>query len=416
MNLQPLSDTPLKATVCCLIALGYSFFSTIVFVIRKDLAPIPKRLPLFTVIFVIGMQLFIFSGAIFTVNVLCAGWMYLGEIATMLCFASYILRLRYIIQKYSLMKEAADETKVDDEDEIIKIRDLAKKTRLQSMFIILFVLLIIHIAFSVVGQELDPVIVSGCKSQNKLTIAIAADIIPSVGYIIAIIYYLWGIRAVKDSFGIATEMKIVAATMIICMIFYLGLEAIFNLDLTDFILPLMSIITQTAVVTWPTIETFRSKYSKLINEEDDLSPSFTDDKLSNAKKEFTNINNVLQNQIGVRYFTEYLISELSVENIIFLKAVEHFRVDPNLKSAQKIYNDFIVDGAPTELNINFKTKGAIKDKIISGVITSDLYDNVKTVIVRQLEDDAWVRFTRSDTFKKAVLEYSTSQEWKNETA
>jgi len=275
------------------------------------------------------------------------------------------------------------------------------------MFTILGCLIVLHIILSVIGQYTDELIISGCTLNIQRKSTIILDIIPSVFYLLAIVYYLFGIRNVKDSFGIAIEMRVVAITMLFCMILYLALDAL-GIDLTPEILPSMAILTQTAVVTWPIIETYRHKYSPLM-EEDDFRMT-ADERLTSAKKELSSINRVLQTPIAVKYFTEYLISELSVENIIFLKAVEHFHTEPNIKAAQKIYNDFIVDGAPTELNINFKIKGITRDKLSSGTITADLFDPVKTIIIRQLEEDNWVRFQRSDHFKKAILEYSQSSE------
>jgi len=416
MVLQPLSAVNPIAGYYSVFALAYSFITTIIFIIRREHAPIPKRLPIFTVIFVIGMQLFIFTGSVFTVNVICVGWVYLGQLATMLCFGSYILRVRYIIQKYNLNKEAADEKKVDNEEEYKKLKKLSKKTQLRSIFIILGCLTVIHIILAVIGEFTDPLVISGCTLDINRKSTIILDIIPSVFYLLAIFYYLVAIRNVKDSFGIATEMKIVAITILLCMILYLLIDS-FGVDLTPEILPSMAVLTQTAVVTWPIFESFRRKYSKIPEEEDlrdsavsAVSNASSDERLSSAKKELSSVNRVLHHPIAVRYFTEYLISELSVENIIFLKAVEHFHTDPNIKSAQKIYNDFIVDGAPTELNINFKIKDITRNKLSSGEITADLFDNIKTVIIRQLEEDNWVRFQRSEHFKKAVLEYSQSNE------
>jgi len=410
MVLQPISAVNPIAAYYSIIALIYSFITTIIFIIRRDHAPIPKRLPIFTVIFVIGMQLFIFTGSVFTVNVICVGWVYLGQLATMLCFGSYILRVRYIIQKYNLNKEAADEKKVGDEAEYNKLKKLSNKTHLRSIFIILGCLTVIHIILSVIGEFTDPLVISGCTLDINRKSTIILDIIPSLLYLLAIVYYLIAIRNVKDSFGIATEMKIVAVTILLCMILYLLIDS-FGINLTPEILPSMAVLTQTAVVTWPIIESFRHKYSK-VPEEDDLrdTNASSDEKLSSAKKELSSINRVLHHPIAVRYFTEYLISEFSVENIIFLKAVEHFHTDPNIKSAQKIYNDFIIDEAPTELNINFKIKDITRNKLSSGEITADLFDNVRTIIIRQLEEDNWVRFQRSDHFKKAILEYSQSNE------
>ncbi|KAK7922812.1 hypothetical protein WMY93_009714 [Mugilogobius chulae] len=68
--------------------------------------------------------------------------------------------------------------------------------------------------------------------------------------------------------------------------------------------------------------------------------------------------NLLEDPCGVRYFTAFLMSEVSAENILFWQACEKFRKIPatslnELKTvARSMYNMYLSESAPYSVNID----------------------------------------------------------------
>lgn len=115
---------------------------------------------------------------------------------------------------------------------------------------------------------------------------------------------------------------------------------------------------------------------------------------------------LLEDPSGVRYFTAFLRSEVSAENILFWQACEKFKKIPatfleELKTeACSIYNTYLSDHAPYSVNIDDTAKTEEKDLEQP---TPDMFDKAQTQIFKLMKMDSYRRFVRSPLYQSCTL-------------
>ncbi|XP_071314043.1 regulator of G-protein signaling 14 isoform X3 [Trachinotus anak] len=115
---------------------------------------------------------------------------------------------------------------------------------------------------------------------------------------------------------------------------------------------------------------------------------------------------LLEDPSGVRYFTAFLKSEVSAENILFWQACEKFRRIPatsldELKAvARSIYNTYLSDSAPYSVNIDDTAKTEEKDLEQP---TPDMFNKAQTQIFKLMKMDSYRRFVRSPLYQNCTL-------------
>ncbi|XP_030000865.1 regulator of G-protein signaling 14 isoform X2 [Sphaeramia orbicularis] len=115
---------------------------------------------------------------------------------------------------------------------------------------------------------------------------------------------------------------------------------------------------------------------------------------------------LLEDPCGVRYFTAFLKSEVSAENILFWQACEKFRKIPvtsldELKVvAQSIYNTYLSDSAPYCVNIDDTAKTEEKDLEQP---TPDMFNKAQSQIFKLMKMDSYRRFVRSPLYQSCTL-------------
>ncbi|XP_058506659.1 regulator of G-protein signaling 14 isoform X2 [Solea solea] len=115
---------------------------------------------------------------------------------------------------------------------------------------------------------------------------------------------------------------------------------------------------------------------------------------------------LLEDPSGVRYFTSFLMSEVSAENILFWQACEKFRkisptcMDELKRVARSIYNTYLSDNAPYSVNIDDTAKTEEKDLEQP---TPDMFHKAQTQIFKLMKMDSYRRFVRSPLYQKCTL-------------
>uniref|UniRef100_A0A8D2ZN73 Regulator of G protein signaling 14a n=1 Tax=Scophthalmus maximus TaxID=52904 RepID=A0A8D2ZN73_SCOMX len=115
---------------------------------------------------------------------------------------------------------------------------------------------------------------------------------------------------------------------------------------------------------------------------------------------------LLEDPCGVRYFTAFLRSEVSAENILFWQACEKIRKIPptcldELKAeARSIYNTYLSDSAPYSVNIDDTAKTEQKDLEKP---TPDMFDKAQAQIFKLMKMDSYRRFVRSPLYQRCTL-------------
>ncbi|CAN9514935.1 unnamed protein product [Ophioblennius macclurei] len=115
---------------------------------------------------------------------------------------------------------------------------------------------------------------------------------------------------------------------------------------------------------------------------------------------------LLEDPCGVRYFTAFLKSEVSAENILFWQACEKFRKIPatslaELKAAARtIYNTYLSDSAIYSVNIDDTAKTEEKDLERP---TPDMFSKAQAQIFKLMKMDSYMRFVRSPLYQSCTL-------------
>ncbi|XP_036444892.1 regulator of G-protein signaling 14 isoform X1 [Colossoma macropomum] len=115
---------------------------------------------------------------------------------------------------------------------------------------------------------------------------------------------------------------------------------------------------------------------------------------------------LLEDPLGVRYFTAFLKSEVSVENILFWLACENFRKIPASNTEQlsrealSIYNSYLSDSATTPINIDDRVR--VEEKDIQNP-HPDVFQKAQQQIFKLMKFDSYTRFVRSHLYQNCML-------------
>ncbi|XP_028839504.1 regulator of G-protein signaling 14 isoform X2 [Denticeps clupeoides] len=115
---------------------------------------------------------------------------------------------------------------------------------------------------------------------------------------------------------------------------------------------------------------------------------------------------LLEDPMGVRYFTAFLKSEVSAENILFWQACEKFRKIPATQTEQlkvdalAIYKNYISDSAPSPVNIDdtARTEESTLQKP-----HPDMFQKAQQQIFKLMKFDSYSRFVRSQLYQNCML-------------
>ncbi|XP_010988128.1 regulator of G-protein signaling 18 isoform X1 [Camelus dromedarius] len=109
---------------------------------------------------------------------------------------------------------------------------------------------------------------------------------------------------------------------------------------------------------------------------------------------------LLSHKDGLKTFTRFLKTEFSEENIEFWIACEDFKKsqDPQqiIRKAKSIYEKFIQNDAPQEVNLDFHTKEIIARSITQPTLHS--FDVAQSRVYQLMEQDSYMRFLKSDIY------------------
>lgn len=115
---------------------------------------------------------------------------------------------------------------------------------------------------------------------------------------------------------------------------------------------------------------------------------------------------LLQDPVGIRYFSEFLKKEFSEENILFWQACEFFsHVPENDKKqlsqrAREIYNSFLSSKATTPVNID--SQAQLADDILNAP-RPDMFKEQQLQIYNLMKFDSYTRFLKSLLYQECML-------------
>uniref|UniRef100_UPI00398EA8E6 regulator of G-protein signaling 14-like isoform X2 n=1 Tax=Pristiophorus japonicus TaxID=55135 RepID=UPI00398EA8E6 len=115
---------------------------------------------------------------------------------------------------------------------------------------------------------------------------------------------------------------------------------------------------------------------------------------------------LLQDPIGVKYFTEFLKKEFSAENILFWQACERFQqipaddLDQLSQIAGEIYSTYLSSSSLSPINIDRQAQ--LEEDILNDP-TSDMFKAQQLQIFNLMKFDSYTRFVKSPLYQQCVL-------------
>ncbi|KYO45679.1 regulator of G-protein signaling 12-like [Alligator mississippiensis] len=115
---------------------------------------------------------------------------------------------------------------------------------------------------------------------------------------------------------------------------------------------------------------------------------------------------LLQDPLGIKYFSEFLRKEFSEENILFWQACEYFNHVPAHDKkelsyrAREIFNKFLCSKATTPVNID--SQAQLADDILNSP-HPDMFKEQQLQIFNLMKFDSYTRFLKSPLYQECIL-------------
>jgi len=244
-------------------------------------------------------------------------------------------------------------------------------------------------------------------------------LLPIYFFVYALIFswFAWTLRSVQDNFQIQSELKWTGAAAMLTIIPWV----VFNTaakDFNDDVFPISTLCLLFTVFFLFVLSTAWPLYRSIWQPPEPLTLAPSLDTLVA----------LLNNEAGLKSFQEFLTKEFSVENLQFFLAVEEYRKKKRELEAegvqqmviqemtQKLYDKFIVENAPFQVNLPASSLRIIQKAMKNSLkipldeqetdeyfVQNDyptVFDRAQYNILRLMETDSSPRYFRSELFQK----------------
>jgi len=118
----------------------------------------------------------------------------------------------------------------------------------------------------------------------------------------------------------------------------------------------------------------------------------------------------LRDPVARKWFQEFLINEFSVENILFWHEVQDYKQLSSQEelsiAARKIYDKYIVDGSPFQVNLCEESSRTVREGL-RGNVDKQIFELPEAEILGTMKGDAYPRFRTSIFCTKMMKEIRT---------
>ena len=126
-----------------------------------------------------------------------------------------------------------------------------------------------------------------------------------------------------------------------------------------------------------------------------------EDLKQNKKSSF---DHYMEHPQALQVFKEYLVTELALENLLFMQQIREYQSANDPKKAGNIIKEvqasFINANSEYEINITSGTRKRLLEKVKTGSIDKDLFDEAAKEVVQMLKSDVFPRFVKSSLYIK----------------
>jgi len=259
-----------------------------------------------------------------------------------------------------------------------KVSRLKKIVYTNKLYQILAIILLAHIAIAGLFHGIYKIYNTGGTTECDKD-PFLLDLVDAlyVVYIITMIYFVVTIRKIHDYYRIAFEIK--------CVLLNYAIFIVIGLVFAQISPRLANIVGLVPVPFDFFMYFFYPVYKAKQDQELDQKAGFSES--------LPPLQNVLEDEEILKLFEEFLVSESSIENLLFIKQVKEYQ--QNTTSSKQIYDLFIKDGAALQINLSFN----VSSKIISTMGNPDdgkeLFKDAEREIKNLLSYDSLKRFLNS---------------------
>ena len=114
---------------------------------------------------------------------------------------------------------------------------------------------------------------------------------------------------------------------------------------------------------------------------------------------------VTQNEFLLDQFQAYAVKGWFVENVLFLRSVDHYRAIPEANREEAVrgmVDNFLGDAAALMINIDETLRIPLLEKIKTKQFTLDLFDEVQEIIRQILKEDGFMKWKDTEEFRAAM--------------
>ena len=113
--------------------------------------------------------------------------------------------------------------------------------------------------------------------------------------------------------------------------------------------------------------------------------------------------NILADPVNLKYFKQFCIQEMSVENLLFWLEVEDYRTieAPEYQQfvGKKIFRKYIQEDAPMGIAVSARNRKSIR---LTAKPEVDLYDKLQEEVVLSMKMDIFPRFVESELYSELL--------------
>jgi hypothetical protein len=415
------------------------------FVKRQNLPFFKQRGFWTTCVFVFATLLNHFSGvAAMLFNAPCNTWMSI-DLASAWMFTTSAERGFLLYVHYHIGVQAKDYVQNLENDKshkgwILKHRTwfhhgLFSVTKLAALISAILLALPgwVHMLRAPIEKSHAPFWTIECRSLGVEQLNIVGALLGSIS--IASLFGLFCLRNVQDNYFIKLELKIKTAAFIFfsCFIYFIITPAVYN----NIGRPMFIVFTLEPFYGVPSVAFMAMGFIVILYERrqkqvDSKSRSRSRGSSFNgagltvrgrSTSEITSQNKisyikvlemVLENDNAVQLLENFLLKELSVENLLFVRAVQNLEkegrsTEESIKLGQQIYEKFISSDADLEVNISSICRSSLEsafDTSSEGIQFEPMmnaFKQSKTEVIQLIANDSLRRFCRTSEFKALEL-------------
>jgi hypothetical protein len=229
---------------------------------------------------------------------------------------------------------------------------------------------------------------------------------------ILVLILAWKMRFMKDGYFFVRSMFCTAISVIITVLVYIVVSAATTAPayVSSVIASIVVFEGITGIITFPLLLSIKFERLKLLEEADEVETQVLQQPNSPEQhKQKVEFSEVLNNPQLLEKFRRFLVSEFSVEYIMFYLDVNEFRkqclVDQLFDKeavAMKIYESYFADSVENQVALSFPALQEVKQTILSirngsQQPSANMFDRAQKEVYYAMESDAFRRFKRTMT-------------------